>query len=250
MAATLRPPEVARRWSLLARALRGASIPEHRTHAVLVRSRVRGVPGGSAPEGAARCDGRGARSAHAGHLRIPRRLRACAAPRRGCRARERGRLRGDLPNGACAERRSDRAGDALAAMTVSVALLRMSLALAATGVVGWSILRLIGGGLTRMERAAWSIALGLLAQSAIFVGLRFRGRGRRREHPVRGRARRRSRASSFAGPARIVPRASWIRAIRAPSPCLRPWRPWPGPCFSYRPSPNRCGRRTTSRSGA
>ena len=60
-------------------------------------------------------------------------------------------------------------------MTVSVALLRMSLALAATGVVGWSILRLIGGGLTRMERAAWSIALGLLAQSAIFVGLRFAG---------------------------------------------------------------------------
>ena len=53
---------------------------------------------------AGRCrrrDDRGARSAHAGHLRVPRRLRTCAAPRRGCRARERSRICRDLPNGAC-----------------------------------------------------------------------------------------------------------------------------------------------------
>ena len=62
-------------------------------------------------------------------------------------------------------------------MTVAAALVRMVLALAATGAVGWSILRLFGGGLTRPERTAWSFALGLLAQSAIFVAWRFAGGG-------------------------------------------------------------------------
>ena len=62
-------------------------------------------------------------------------------------------------------------------MTMAVALLRMWLALAATGAVGWSMLRLFGGGLTRMERTAWSLALGLLAQSAVFAAWRLAGGG-------------------------------------------------------------------------
>lgn len=65
----------------------------------------------------------------------------------------------------------------MAALTFANALTRMFLALAATGAAGWSILRFFCGGLTRLERAAWSLALGLLAQGAILVVLLFAGGG-------------------------------------------------------------------------
>ena len=72
----------------------------------------------------------------------------------------------------------------------------------------------------------WSLALGLLAQSAVFVGWRFAGQARAGAGSILfgGRARRRREPRPFGGPARIVARAAWIRAIRAPLPCLRPWR--------------------------
>ena len=55
-------------------------------------------------------------------------------------------------------------------MTFAGGVASIILALAATEAVGWAVVRLFSDGLTRLEKAAWSFAGGLLTQCAIFLG--------------------------------------------------------------------------------
>jgi hypothetical protein len=55
-------------------------------------------------------------------------------------------------------------------MTFAAALTRMVLGLVATGAAGWAVARFFSEDLTRLERAAWGLAVGLLAQCAILLG--------------------------------------------------------------------------------
>lgn len=56
-------------------------------------------------------------------------------------------------------------------MTFAAAVARMMLALAATGATGWAVARLFDRGLTRLEKAAWSFAVGLMVQCGILAGV-------------------------------------------------------------------------------
>ncbi len=55
-------------------------------------------------------------------------------------------------------------------MTFAAALAKMVLGLVVAAAAGWAVLRFFAKGLTRLERAAWSLAVGLLAQCAILLG--------------------------------------------------------------------------------
>jgi Dolichyl-phosphate-mannose-protein mannosyltransferase len=55
-------------------------------------------------------------------------------------------------------------------MTFTSSLLRSGLGLVAAGFAGWAATRFFADGLSRLEIAAWSLAVGLLVQCAILLG--------------------------------------------------------------------------------